>query len=197
MHLSGKMENEIKAPRDGVVSSNEENMVVTPWEVKGEVDYDKLIQQFGTQPLTTELLKKLSKHTGGLHLQLQRKLFFSHRDLEWILDEYDKGNKFSMYTGRGPSGPIHLGHLMPWVFCKYLQDTFKVKLWFQLTDDEKFMYRDELSLENIRKSTMDNLLDIIAIGFRPEKTHPVHTIEPSALSRTGKKTTKKKTDQVE
>jgi len=29
---------------------------VTPWEVEGEVDYNKLIEQFGTAPLTDELI---------------------------------------------------------------------------------------------------------------------------------------------
>lgn len=32
-----------------------DNMVVTPWEVSGEIDYAKLIERFGTQPLTQEL----------------------------------------------------------------------------------------------------------------------------------------------
>ena len=60
-------------------------MVVTPWEVKGKVDYERLIREFGTQPLTTQLLEKLEKHTGKLHLQLERKIFFSHRDLDTVL----------------------------------------------------------------------------------------------------------------
>ena len=42
---------------------------------------------------------------------LRRNIFFAHRDLKWLLDEYEKGNKFFLYTGRSPSGPIHLGHL--------------------------------------------------------------------------------------
>jgi len=81
--------------------TKEEEMVVTPWEVSGKIDYEKLIQQFGTQPITDELLERLKKHTGKLHLQLQRKLFFSHRDLDWILDRYEAGQKFVLYTGRG------------------------------------------------------------------------------------------------
>ena len=45
-------------------------MVVTPWEVKGKVDYERLIKEFGTQPLTPELLKRGEDHTDKLHLQL-------------------------------------------------------------------------------------------------------------------------------
>ncbi|UCE44277.1 MAG: tryptophan--tRNA ligase, partial [Candidatus Bathyarchaeota archaeon] len=128
------------------------------------------IQQFGTQPITEELLKRLEKHTGKLHLQLQRKLFFSHRDLDWILDRYEAGEKFGLYTGRGPSGPVHIGHLVPWIFTKHLQDAFGANLYFQMTDDEKFLVHPELTVEKTVGFMYDNALDVIAIGFNPEKT---------------------------
>ena len=96
-------------------------MVVTPWEVKGKVDYERLIKEFGTQPLTDELLEKVAKYTNGLHLQIQRQIFFSHRDLDTVLNMYEQGKKFVLYTGRGPSGPVHIGHLIPWIFTLHLQ----------------------------------------------------------------------------
>ena len=46
-----------------LANSNEE-MVVTPWEVSGKIDYEKLTREFGTEPLTPELLDRLKKHTG-------------------------------------------------------------------------------------------------------------------------------------
>ena len=145
-------------------------MIVTPWEVSGKIDYNKLIQKFGTQPLTEELLERLRKHTGKLHLQLQRKLFFSHRDLDWILDQYEAGQKFVLYTGRGPSGPVHLGHIVPWIFTKHLQDAFDAKLYFQMTDDEKFLLHPEFTVEKSLSLMYDNSLDVIAMGFDPKKT---------------------------
>ena len=39
-----------------------EKFVVTPWEVRGRVDYDKLMKQFGIQPLTDELIDRIKKH---------------------------------------------------------------------------------------------------------------------------------------
>lgn len=148
-------------------------MVVTPWKVSGQIDYDKLIQRFGTVPITEKLLNRLKKHAGNLHLLLRRKFFFSHRDLDWILDEYERGNHFVLYTGRGPSGPVHLGHIVPWIFTKYLQEVFNVKLYFQLTDDEKFLIHPEHTMETMQNFTYDNILDIIAIGFDPENTKMV------------------------
>ena len=145
-------------------------MKVTPWEVSGHIDYDKLIKQFGTKHLTNNILKRMEKHTGELHLMLRRKLFFSHRDMDWILDKYEKGEKFVLYTGRGPSGDTHLGHLIPWIFTKWLQDRFDTELYFQLTDDEKFLHDDKLDIEQTHKFALENALDVIAIGFDPEKT---------------------------
>jgi len=147
-----------------------EEFVVTPWEVKGEVDYDKLIKKFGTQAIDQEILKRLAKHTGDLHPMLKRGIFYSHRSLDWILDEYEKGNKFVLYTGRGPSGNTHLGHLMPWIFTKHLQDKFGAKLIFQLTDDEKFLLKEGFSIEDAKKYAYENALDVIALGFDPKKT---------------------------
>ena len=58
---------------------------VTPWEVEGRIDYDRLIKEFGTKPLGPELLKRIGKK-GKLHVMLRRGYFFSHRDLELVLD---------------------------------------------------------------------------------------------------------------
>jgi tryptophanyl-tRNA synthetase len=149
-------------------------MIVTPWEVKGKVDYERLIREFGTQPLTEELLKKLEKHTGELHFQIRRGLFFSHRDLDTVLDLYEKGTKFVLYTGRGPSGPVHIGHLVPWIFTKHLQDKFDTRLYFQMTDDEKFLVDDENKLADMTRYGYENALDLIALGYRPENTFIIY-----------------------
>ncbi|MHA1641509.1 MAG: tryptophan--tRNA ligase, partial [Promethearchaeota archaeon] len=141
------------------------DFIVTPWEVSGEIDYDKLIQEFGIERIDDKLLSRLKEITKELHPFLTRKIFFAHRDLNWILDEYQKGNPFYLYTGRGPSGNIHLGHVMPWIFTKWLQDRFNIELWFQLTDDEKFLFNQSLSIEDAYKYSYDNALDIIALGF--------------------------------
>jgi tryptophanyl-tRNA synthetase len=146
-----------------------EKMVVTPWEVKGEIDYDKLIKDFGLSLIDEKLSKKLAKHLGD-NLFMRRKIFFAHRDLEFILNEYEKGNKFYLYNGRGPSGHTHIGHLISFLFAKSLQDAFGVKYLIQLTDDEKFMFKEDLNLEDVEKFTYENALDIIALGFNPEKT---------------------------
>ncbi len=161
-----------------VSSNNGENeMVVTPWEVKGKVDYERLIREFGTQPLTDTLLKKITEHTGKLHLQLQRHIFFSHRDLDTVLELYEKGTKFVLYTGRGPSGHVHIGHLVPWIFTLHLQKKFDTRLYFQMTDDEKFLVDDEANLQQTQKYAYENALDLIALGFKPENTFIIYDMQ--------------------
>ncbi|RLE59407.1 MAG: tryptophan--tRNA ligase, partial [Thermoprotei archaeon] len=44
------------------MASNE--FVVTPWEVRGRVDYRKLIEEFGTQEITDELMAEIRSLTG-------------------------------------------------------------------------------------------------------------------------------------
>lgn len=152
------------------MAGNKEEMKVTPWEVEGEIDYDKLIREFGVSKIDSKILQRIKKHTKELNFMLTRGIIFAHRDLNWLLDEYEKGNNFFLYTGCGPSGPIHLGHLQMWSFTKWLQDAFNVEVWFQFTDDEKFLFKDK-TYEEIQKWTYENMLDVIALGFDPKKTH--------------------------
>ncbi len=106
-----------------------------------EIDYDKLIQRFGTEPIGKRRLERVRKHSGEPHLRLRRGIFYSNRDLDHVLDEYERGNRFVLYTGRGPSGPPRIGHLVPWIFTKHLQDVFDAKLLLQITDDERLLIR--------------------------------------------------------
>ncbi|KAH9970367.1 hypothetical protein BGW80DRAFT_1461330 [Lactifluus volemus] len=174
--------------------------IVTPWDVQGSVssdgqqlaiDYDKLIDQFGTRRVDAALLERFERLTGHRpHILLRRGTFFSHRDFNAILDRYEQGKPFFLYTGRGPSSDsMHLGHMIPFVFTKWLQDVFDVPLVVQLTgsddtlslilffsshtktlDDEKFLFKHELKPEQTHDFALANAKDIIAIGFKLEKT---------------------------
>ena len=66
---------------------------VTPWEVTGEVDYDRLIREFGVSPLTDDLISRFTKIFGELPLEMSRKLFYAHRDFDIILDKIEDGKK--------------------------------------------------------------------------------------------------------
>lgn len=105
-----------------------------------------------------------------VHHFLRRGIFFSHRDLQAILTRYEQKKPFFLYTGRGPSSSaLHLGHLIPFIFTRWLQEAFNVPLVIQLTDDEKYFWKD-LTVENAKKLAKENAKDIIAMGFDIKKT---------------------------
>lgn len=153
------------------IERDEEDFIITPWEVEGEIDYEKLIEKFGTERIDDDIIERIRDIAGEVHFMLRRGIFYSHRDFDWILDRYEEGKNFAMYTGRGPSGHTHIGHLMPWMFARWMQEKFDVELYFQLTDDEKFLFNFEQSLEETHSYAIENALDIIALGFDPDKTH--------------------------
>jgi len=64
-----------------------DDFIVTPWHVEGDIDYDKLIKQFGTEKLSTQILDRIKKIAGEDHFMLRRGIFFSHRDMKQLLDE--------------------------------------------------------------------------------------------------------------
>ncbi|MGI0100906.1 MAG: tryptophan--tRNA ligase [Candidatus Micrarchaeaceae archaeon] len=141
---------------------------VDAYKVEGNVDYEQFAKNYGLKLISPELETKLEKYSGKpLHFLLRRKIFYAHRDLDWIIDEYEKGNKFYVYTGRAPSEEMTLGHLLPFTVAKWLQDSFGVDVYIQIPDEEKFLAKDniKLSLDEIHKIAMDNVLDIVALGF--------------------------------
>ncbi|KAK9462166.1 uncharacterized protein V1516DRAFT_673939 [Lipomyces oligophaga] len=170
----------MSAPQMESLNIQSSEQTVTPWEVEGaivdgkaqEIDYDRLIAQFGTKKVTSEILERFEKVTGYKpHHLLRRGMFFSERDLDTILTRYEHGKPFFLYTGRGPSSDsMHLGHMVPFMFTKWLQDVFDVPLVIEMTDDEKFLFKQSLTIEDVKRFTIENAKDIIAVGFDPKKT---------------------------
>ena len=139
---------------------------VTPWEVSGEVDYEKLVKEFGTSIISSDMKKKFSK----MHPLLRRGLYFSHRDFDKWIENAEKGKRVSVLTGRGPSEKMHLGHLVPFLVAKSLQEQFGCEVFIPISDDEKFFVKDSLNFEQSLKNAEDNILELIALGFNPKKT---------------------------
>ncbi len=150
----------------------EDEFVVTPYEVQGVVDHQKLRERFGAQELNAPLLERIRTAAGGsLHPLLSRGVYYSHRDLAQLLDRHAKGEPFFLYSGRGPSGPLHTSHLVPFELCRWIQEKFHVPMYIQITDDEKFWFRPNLTREETYRWGMENLADILAVGFDPKLTH--------------------------
>jgi len=169
------LEKETNQISSSAAAEAEDEDEVNPWDVKASsdkgVDYEKLIVKFGSSSIDAALISRFEAVTKRpVHHLLKRGMFFSHRDMGFILDQVEKGNKFFLYTGRGPSSEaMHLGHLIPFMFTKWLQDVFDVPLVIQLTDDEKFLWKD-FKMEECQRLGWENVKDIIALGFDVNKT---------------------------
>ena len=60
-----------------------------------------------------------------------------------------------------------LKYLLP---IRWLQEVFDVPLVIQMTDDEKFYFKEGKELDDYTSLAYENAKDIIACGFDPEKT---------------------------
>ncbi len=133
---------------------------VNPYEVSGEIDYEKLVKQFGVSKISPALLKKL----GTDNLLIRRGGFYAHRDLNKIL----KG-KFAIVSGRGPSSKMHLGHLAMFKAIRDIQKKHGCFVFIPFSDDEKMLVKGH-DFNEVRKMAIENAKDILALGFDPKKT---------------------------
>ncbi len=136
-------------------------MKVTPWEVSGDVDYNKLIKKFGLQNLGN--LPKIFNE----NVLFRRKVVFAHRDFSRILDALKQKKKFVMMTGLMPSGKFHLGHMLVAQQMIFYQK-LKAKLYVAVADLEAYNNRKK-SLEELKKIAINQyLINYIALGLKPE-----------------------------
>ncbi len=122
----------------------------------------KIIEEFGATPIDEELYKRFER----VHRTFRRRFWVSHRDLDVILDEKD----FWVVSGRGPSEKIHFAHLIIFDTVRAIQEKFDVNVFIPVSDDEKFLF-GKTSFEDARKYAIENLKDILALGFDKEKTY--------------------------
>lgn len=170
-----------EALANGAPKSAAADQIINPFQVSGGVDetgkalaidFEKIVRDFGATPMTKDMLQRFERVTGKKpHRLMRRGMVSSHRDLDKMLDRYEKGEPFYLYTGRGPSSDsMHVGHAMPFELTRFLQEAFDCPLVIMLTDDEKFMHSEKLTIEDAKRFTVENAKDIIAMGFDPQKT---------------------------
>ncbi|WP_226004652.1 tryptophan--tRNA ligase [Natrinema salinisoli] len=144
-----------------------DRFTVTPYAVEGEIDYEKLLERFGADQLTDEQLGRFPDHP-----LLRRRTFYAGRDVDSYLEAVEAGDIHAIVTGRGPSGPMHLGHVLPLYLAKRFQEVTGATVYIPLSDDEKFLAKSQ-SFDAIGEHTRDNVRDILAVGFDPDKTRIV------------------------
>lgn len=137
-----------------------EKMVITPWEVKGSVDYKRLIDQFGLSPMSV-----LPKDFD--HVLFRRNIVFAHRDFSRIVDCVNKKKPFVMMTGLMPSGKFHFGHKMVAEQMIFYQK-LGAKLYVTVADIEAFNSRIPNMAELHKTAVEEYLLNYVALGLEPK-----------------------------
>jgi tryptophanyl-tRNA synthetase len=132
--------------------------LLTPWEVKGEINYERIVKEFGIT-LMEELPEVFNKE-----LIFRRKIIFAHRDYQRILDSIKNKKKFVMMTGLMPTGKFHLGHLL--VAKQFpLYQKLGAKIYIAVADIEAYNTRNQ-SLEESKKIAIEEYItNYIALGL--------------------------------
>lgn len=115
-----------------------------------------------------------------VHRLLRRGVINYQRGVDNFTTSIQSDRQHSIITGVGPSGSMHLGHVVPLYFARYLQDQTGARVYIPISDDEKFLTRDE-SLQSIQNYARENIRDILAIGFDPSKTRIIIDIDDSSV----------------
>ena len=116
------------------------------------IDHDEIIKAFNVEKIKPEQITRFEKLIGQkVHPLFQKGIFFSHRGFDVFLDFVEKKKPIYLYTGRGPSSDsMHLGHLLPFIVTKWMQDVLDCPMVIQMSDDEKYFYQksDYLNPDN-------------------------------------------------
>lgn len=150
--------------------------VVTPWEVKGSVDYEKLLRDFGLKPMP-KLPKKFD------HVLFRRNIIFAQRDFERIIEAVEKKKQFVMMTGLMPSGKFHFGHKMVAEQMIFYQN-LGAKLYVTVADVEAYNTRSPELKELHKIAVEEYLTNYIALGL---DTKNLDFYYQSQRSKDGKK----------
>lgn len=134
-----------------------EKRVFNPWEVKGFINYDNLIKEFGISYLKNlpEIFNK--------ELLFRRKIVFAHRDFQRILESIKNNKKVVMMTGLMPTGKFHLGHAILAKQFNFYQK-LGAKIYIAVADLEAYNTRKQ-SLDESRKIAKEYILNYIALGL--------------------------------
>ncbi len=135
---------------------------VTPWEVKGKIDYEKLIKEFGLKPLShlPEVFQK--------NVLFRRGIIFAHRDFKQIVEAIENKKPFVMMTGLMPSGKFHFGHKMVAEQIIFYQK-LGAKIYLAVADLEAYNSRNP-NMEELRKTAIEEYLtNYVALGLNLKK----------------------------
>ncbi|MFW5879611.1 MAG: tryptophan--tRNA ligase [bacterium] len=135
--------------------------VFNPWEISGDINYEKLVKQFGLKPIDS-VPKSFSDD-----VLFRRKKVFAHRDFAAIIDAIEHKKPFVMMTGLMPTGTFHIGHMiLAKQFIKYQE--LGAKLYIAVADVEAYNARGQSFAKSKEIAIEQYIKNYIALGLKPE-----------------------------
>ncbi|MBL7160331.1 MAG: tryptophan--tRNA ligase [Candidatus Aenigmarchaeota archaeon] len=134
---------------------------IDPWGSEGVKDYDRLVKDFGIEPIQG-MVKKVPDN-----LLFRRGAVFGHQDFGRIADSIKQKKDYVMLTGLMPSGKFHIGHKMLAEQMIYYQQN-RGKVFICVADVEAYNMR-KASLKDLRATAIEEYLtNYIALGLKPK-----------------------------
>ena len=121
-----------------------------PWEVSGEINYERLVKEFGLS-LLSDLPKQFNEN-----ILFRRKIIFAHRDFGRIISALQNKKKFVMMTGLMPTGKFHIGHMLVAQQMIFYQK-LGAKIYIAVADVEAYNARSQ-SLEESKKIAVEEYI---------------------------------------
>ena len=136
---------------------------INPWSSEVSTDYERIIEQFGLEPISLSQIANPSLHH-------RRGIIFAHRDLGNVLQAQSRGEAFGVMTGLMPSGQMHLGHKMVIDQVRWFQEQ-GADVTIAVADLEANATRG-YSLSDCRKIALEEYIsNYVAMGLDPERTN--------------------------
>ncbi len=144
-------------------------MAITVDEVSGEINYNKIIDEFGVSKIDN-VVKELSKVTE-LSMLYRRGIIFAHRDLNVIIDAIKNHKKFAVVTGANPSGSLHFGNKLFVDQAKFYQEN-GADVFIPISNDESYVFNKVKTIDEATKNAYEYVIPtLIALGLKKGKTH--------------------------
>ncbi len=137
--------------------------MISPWEVEGVVDYERLMREFGIKPFR-DIIGRI-KDPNRL---MRRGVIFGHRDYERVVEAMERGKPWAVMSGFMPSGMPHFGHKM----------TMDEIIWHQRMGGKAFVCIADMEAHAVRGLSWEKTREIgemyirciAALGLRPENS---------------------------
>lgn len=141
-------------------------MLLDPWGASGVADYEKVIREFGIEPMSADIIRRIPK--PGKYFR--RGIIFGHRDFNVILEAISNNEPFAVLSGIKPSGSFHLGSLTTAEQIVYYQKEYGAMAFYCIADVEAFC-DNRIPYEESFEIAVDNLADVLALGLDPKRAY--------------------------